>query len=129
MLHSIGTLTFSAKIGERLVVEVDKDFLYCYRWFLNKEKIITNKPRYDSHISVIRNEEIRSTALWSSLSTEIKFEYDPIIYNNDMYYWIAVNCLELEQIRKSFGLEPIKSGVTLSPDNLHNFHITIGNMK
>ena len=129
MLSALGYTSYSKKVGERLVVEVDKDLLDCYRWFLSRAGIVTNRPRFHPHISVVRFEDVSISENWNSNSIEIRFQYDPIIHNDETYYWLAVVCPQLEQIRESLGLPLIKRNVTLSPDERHRFHLTIGNTK
>lgn len=124
-LVSTGILRY---FTNKLVVEVDPEISYYYRWFLPKS-IKVNKPLYSPHISVIRNEEITCPENWGKYEgQEIEFQYDNYIYCGDVYYWLEAKAGFLKGIRLDLGL-PMTSSITKSPDGKHDFHITIGNSK
>lgn len=107
----------------KVVVEVDSDFGRFYRSLIPKAKKV-NGTRYPSHITVIRNENFSV----NFEPKEIKFRYSNYIHNNSVYWWVNVQCPELNEFRKSIGL-PEWSKLCRPPDGSDNFHITVGNTK
>jgi len=88
-----------------------------------------NKPKYPTHISVFRGEEIPNLNKWGLYENKIvEFEYGNTVYNNDTYWWLEAKCPELEKIRVELGLSSTDD-ITCSPDKRHSWHITIANNK
>jgi hypothetical protein len=88
-----------------------------------------NKPMYDPHISVIRNEAVPNLELWNKYHNKaFDFEYDNYVYESRNYLWLNAYSEELEMIRLELGLSKT-SEITRSPDGRHKFHITVGNFK
>jgi hypothetical protein len=127
MFSSVGTLVYSEN-PYKLIVNVDNEIGNYYRWFIPKA-LQVQKPMYSSHISTVRNEVPPNLNVWGKYQgTEIAFEYEPFIYNDELYYWLNAYSPTLEEIRVELGL-PTLSEFTRSPDGKHRFHITIGNTK
>lgn len=127
MIKSIGRLVYTDK-PYKLIVEIENDIGNYYRSLIPKY-FRFQKPMYDSHISVIRGEEIINVQYWGKLNNqEIEFEYDNYIFQNTIYFWLAVECNLLKNIRENLGL-PSLSDITKSPCGNHDFHITIANSK
>lgn len=125
MLSSVGILKYTE---DKLIVEVDPDIGYYYRYLMPRYYGI-KKPLFPSHISVVRNEEIRFTKYWAKYEgSAIEFDYDNYIYCGDIYVWLEVQDEFLKEIRLELGLTATSS-ITRSPDLKHDFHITIGNFK
>lgn len=127
MFRSTGTLKYSIE-PHRLIVEVD-DEIARYYCALTPKYYKLNKPLYPAHISLVRKTIPPNMEAWERHSfREVSFQYENIIYNDELYFWLNVYSLELESIRTELGLEPW-GDVSLSPDFKHRFHITIGNTK
>lgn len=124
MISSFGQLVYS----DKLIVEVDPEIGRYYRWFLPKSWRM-HRPLYAPHISVIRGEAIQYPEFWGKYNNvEIAYEYDTIIHCNEVYAWLEVRSEFLKNIRLELGLPPT-SNVTKSPDQQHEFHITLANNK
>ena len=127
MFKSAGVLQYSDN-PLKLIVEVDPDIANFARALVPKY-IRLNKPMYSPHISVVRKAIPPNMDKWGKYNNQIvDFNYDSYVYNDELYYWLNVYSLDLEQIRFDLGLQPY-GDVTLSPDFKHRFHITIGNLK
>jgi len=130
MLYSTGKLhyEYSASYGYKLAVPVDSEISRYYRKLI--PKIYNIKPqKYESHISVIRKENIVNVDLWGRYENKtIEFGYEHLVYNDETYWWLRVTCQELCSIRMELGLEPY-SVYARPPDGVDFFHITIGNTK
>ena len=112
----------------KLVLVVDPDLSRYYRSFVPNHFNVSPQ-KYPAHISVVRKAIPPNLTVWNKhQNEECQFEYDGIIYNDETYWWIGAQSVELEKIRAELGL-PIYSDITKSPDGRHNFHITIGNTK
>lgn len=127
MIKGIGKLVY-AENPYKLIVELENDLGNYYRSLIPKY-FRFQKPRYNTHISVIRGEDISNIKYWGKLNNlEIEFYYDNHIFQNSTYYWLAVECNLLKNIRENLGL-PALSQITKSPCGNHDFHITIANSK
>jgi hypothetical protein len=120
MYTSSGKLSYG---NSWLLLHVDSELLRYYRYFVLKycgRKL--NAPTLP-HITVIagKYEKVCDSPIWGKYHNEIvTFEYEPTVYNDDIYYWIQAKSLRLEEIRKEFGLTPIP---------YWPYHATIGNLK
>jgi len=115
--------------NHKLIVEIDNDFASYYRSLIPKWVAKPNKQRYDTHITVIRNEIPTNLECWLKYNgKEIIFTYSPDIQTDGVYFWLNVYSTELEEIREELGLEK-SSEWSRPPDNTECFHITIGNLK
>ncbi len=129
MLTSKGTLRYSPQtLGKTskwwLVVDCDPNIGKYYRhlYFLENNKCSKiQRPAWEIHISVVRNEEPPNPELWMAHEgEEIEFEYHPPVQNNEIFYWLPVTCEKLLDIRERLGLPR-------QPD--YDLHMTIGNNK
>jgi len=112
----------------RLVVEIDPEIARYYRSLIPKS-ISVSVPLYAPHISVVRKEIPTNIDVWKKYNDEIvEFEYDPYIFFGQIYCWLNVYCIRLEDIREELGLTRI-SDITCPPDKRPVFHTTIGNQK
>ena len=127
MFSSTGLLRYSIN-PYKLIVEVDPDISNFYRSLIPKY-IHLNKPMYAPHISVVRNNIPPNINVWDKYQNQkATFQYNSYIYNDELYYWLDVYSIDLENIRSELGLKPF-GDVTWSPDGRHKFHITLGNLK
>ena len=116
---------------DKLILEVDPGIskLYYKLIPLYKKK---NRPRWPAHITLVRTgvEIPIYTQYWKMYEGEkVDFFYENIVRENQMYYWVNVFCVRLEQIRAELGLS-IYSRFTIPPEGFKKcFHITIGNKK
>ena len=128
---SVGVLKYSSY--SRLVVEVDPALGEYYYSLIPKSKYAT-KPRYASHITVVRPDQETPVHRehWGKYEGEqVEFLYSPVVHYGKIYYWLDVLCLRLEDIRFELGL-PIwfYNDRTPPPDGYGKFfHITLGNTK
>lgn len=113
----------------KLIVKVDPGIAYFYRSLIPKS-IDIDPQKYKPHISVVRNETPVNMENWGKYENEkVEFSYSPIIHNGQVYWWINVFSIELEEIRLELGL-PVSSQYTQPPDGfIKCFHITLGNCK
>lgn len=124
--RSCGTIEYSED-PYKVVVQVDAEIGRYYLTQLGKTEKV-NKPRYPAHISVVRKELPRLNYWRKYHGERIEFEYDHVVYNDDIYFWLNAYSSSLEQLREELGLAST-SEITRSPDGRHKFHITIGNKK
>lgn len=105
-----------------VIVECDKGIMnyYCY-WVMKKTGYQLNRPKFGSHISLIRGEVIEPSLkipLWKKYHENIiEFEYSPILETNLDHWWLPAKSNALSELRKEFGLEE---------QPLYGFHLTIG---
>jgi hypothetical protein len=128
--NSIGILRYSHTpgYGWKLIAEVDKELVRFSRALVPKT-IHLNSTRYAPHISIIRKEVPPNLDLWGlHEGKEISFEYNPYIFNGEVYYWLRVFSVQIEKIRLELGLLRYSSW-SRPPDGQDCFHITIGNCK
>lgn len=130
MYTSVLKLRYSPKLlGDRnekwwLIGDCDPDLGRYYRHLLsiaNYKAFALTKPSWKEHITVIRDEEPpdQFKVNWEKYEgEEIEFTYYPEIYNNELYYWMDVECDRLTEIRLELGL-PEKPEFP--------YHVTIGN--
>ena len=82
-------------------------------------------PRYDPHITVIRD---YPTTLPVIEPRTIRFRYAPEVVIGEDYIWLDVWCEDLEALRVSLGFDNI-CWYTRPPSGFAPFHITLGNFK
>lgn len=104
-----------------VIVECPKDIMDYYHYWLEREEgVKLNKPLFGSHISVVRGEEPAESSkhLWKVChEEEVEFAYSHEIMNNGEYYWLEIDCMKLNELRETLGLEEkVQFG----------FHLTIG---
>lgn len=125
---SSGTFRYSPKlVGCRsekwwLVIDCDPEIGRFYRSLYTKFHYDTQflqRPSWKEHITVVRNEEPEDKSAWEKYNGQIvKFSYNPVIENDDKYFWLNVKCDFLFEIRLELGL---------NKDPEFPFHLTIGN--
>jgi len=129
LFDSMGALHYS-RIGQvfKLTVEVDPQ-LVAYARALVPKDVALNQQRYAPHVSVIRKEVPPWVGVWGAYEgLPIQFQYNPIVRNDEMYYWLEVFAPRLAAIRMELGL-PASRAWTRPPDGADCFHCTIGNTK
>lgn len=129
MFISTGPLQYSIENGKyKLIVEVDTEIANYYRSLI-PNYLRVKRQKYPAHISVVRNEEVVNLLEWGKYQNqEVTFWYNGIIHNDEAYFWLQANSLELQDIRVKLGLTS-SSRITRSPDGQHTFHISLGNIK
>ena len=112
---SIGTLRYSPKLlGHRLsekwwlVLDCDKAigtyYRDLYRLFHHRTKELI-RPAWDSHITVIRNEEPINKEVWEKYAgKQVEFEYESSLQTDGNYWWLNVVSEELLAARTELGL-------------------------
>ncbi len=128
MFSSTGKLRYSPQLnGNRsekywLVVDCDPAIGKYYRNLYLLENYncrLLQRPSWEAHITVIRNEEPPLKELWGKYDGQnIEFKYRPIVRDNTLYFWLDVESPCLLNIREEMGLprQPI-----------YPLHLTIGN--
>lgn len=122
-----GKLMFDPVLGKKpilslwwMIVKTPQDIVdYYHYWFQKKADINLIKPKWGSHISVIRGEIPKENVnCWKNNEGKIvNFNYSYKLKWNDDYVWIDVVSSELLDIREYFGLKRKPQW---------NLHITIG---
>lgn len=123
---AFGILRF-CKETSKLYVEIENEFSKLYRAFLPKS-ISWNIPKFNPHISVIRNEEFSTQKIENLIDKEIEFECSSNIQIGEVYIWLNVFSSDLEEIRVLCGLKN-HSELSKPPCGSNNFHVTIANRK
>jgi len=123
---SVGPLRYTDE--PKLNVEVDPEIVRLARALMPKSTRL-NRTKYAPHITVIRNETIPKMDLWGRHEgLFVEFEYEPIVYNDDTYFWLRAYSPVLTQVRLELEL-PESSPWSRAPDGFDSFHVTIGNLK
>jgi hypothetical protein len=129
--QSVGKLRYSPKLtGDRnekwwLVVDCDRELGRYYRSLFQAGQFHCRKlqaPSWDEHITVLRNEEPPEAHkfLWHKYEgVAVEFSYSGGLETDGLYYWLAVDCPQLLDIREELGL---------ARDPLYPLHLTIGNL-
>jgi hypothetical protein len=116
-----------------MFLECDQNIARYYRRLAKKQGVYLVPQRHDSHISVIRTEELSSNQflLPTHNGMEVEFCCNPeYIQFNDRHYWFRIISPELEDIRMSLGfcsqpIEVFEDGII----HTHPFHLTIGRIE
>lgn len=126
-MKSTGKLRYSPKllgsVSENwwIIVDCDPQIGGYYRnlFHLNEYKTKKlNRPSWEAHITVVRNEEPPHKEFWKKYAGElIEFEYNPEPRTNGEYWWFDVECPRLFDIRTELGLKR---------DPEYSFHLSIG---
>ena len=126
LYKSTGPLLYE---GSKLIVAVDPHVALFYRSLIPKYYGVTGQ-RYSPHISVVRKETPPNMDAWKKYEgLPVDFYYDPIIDNDDRYWWLNVYSTRLEEIREELGLPNVNMYLT-PPDGFKKvFHMTLGNTK
>jgi hypothetical protein len=127
---SEGTLVYSIEhtVGHKLVLVIDPGIAETYRALIPKV-VRLNRPKFAPHISVIRKEPVPKVERWGKHDGErVAFEYEPVIYNDETYYWLRCYSPRLIEVRRELGLEYL-SELARPPDLADCFHTTIANTK
>ena len=107
-----------------VVMECPKDIIdYYHYWVEKKTGLKLHKPKFGSHISVIRGDEEfnRESELYRKYHEGfVEFTYSNDLQTNGDYWWLPVECKTLEKLRVELGL-------TKEPP--FGLHLTIGRMK
>lgn len=128
-MKSTGTLRYSPKlIGDHasekwwLVLDCDTSIVAYYRALYKVHRYKTQeliKPAWDSHITIIRNEEPPNPEHWEKYAgRSFEFEYGHDVHTNGEYWWVTVTCQPLMDLRTELGL----------PAPLFPFHLSIGHV-
>lgn len=123
---SIGILKYSyGTQGRRCVLEVDPQIARYTRSLIPKYHYV-KPPMYPPHVTVIRHERPNRDTWGTHQNSEIMFWYNPLVFNDEIYWWLNVYCPRLSEIRIELGLTPTR----FTPqDSEGGFHMTIGNTK
>lgn len=129
LLQSKGELRYSPQLlGEGsskwwLVMDCDPEIGKYYRYLYSLDRFhsaIMVRPAWKEHITVIRNEEPPKPEAWHKYEgLVVEFGYRPEVLTNGEYYWLAIECPFLTELRQELGL-----GEPEFP-----FHLSIGHGK
>lgn len=125
---SSGILRYSPKLlGDRisekwwLVLDCDPEISSYYRHLFHIQNYKSQKllmPAWDSHVTIIRNEEPPNKELWEAYAGErVEYEYCHDSKTDGNYWWLDVICPRLIEIREELGL---------SPQPLYPLHLSFG---
>jgi len=127
MLRSYGTLVYDPimkgqKVKEKfwLMLSCDQELTRYYGWLLLRQHCVKlRRPGWDTHISVIRNEEVINPAKWGwGAGKKVEFRYEPEVLSNGRHFWIRVECEKMLDLREWYGLPRFPS---------RQLHLTLGN--
>lgn len=132
-LHkSKGVLRYSEPDGQyRLVVDVDQQLADLYLSLIPPCKNV-RRPRWGAHITIIRPYR-DMPSMWDAWrlyeGEEIEFYYDNYIYNGEVYYWLNVYSVRIEDIRRELGM-PVDAKFRQPPPGFKkSFHMTVAHNK
>ena len=98
-----------------LIVKVDEDFQYYYRWLARRNCIDLRSPAWGAHITLNRKYEPSNKEFWGwNEGKEIVFKYHPNVIDNKKHFWLEVDPESFIEIKEKLGLFK------------DQFHITIG---
>lgn len=104
-----------------VIAECPKDIMeYYWNWIFKEKGIRLHKPRFGSHISIIRGDEEfdrKSNIYWKYHEEFTEFNYDNNLQTNGDYWWLPIHCSKFEMLRHELGL---------SKTPKFGFHLTIG---
>ena len=106
------------------IVKFNCELCSYYSWFIEKRySIKLNKPLRGTHITILNeiiNDDDYLYAKEIFNGREISITYDPtyIRTNSKGHWWIKVYSNDIENIRRSMGLDP---------NPFYGLHLTIGN--
>ncbi|MHA1676400.1 MAG: hypothetical protein ACTSU6_04405 [Candidatus Njordarchaeales archaeon] len=129
MFKSVGTIRTEERF---MYLECDRSIAKYYR-HLAKKYIGLISQRHDSHISVIRTEELSEGQILSDKYSGVEVEFcgnPEYIQNNASHYWFRIISPQLEDIRMALGfcsqpIEKFDDGTI----HTHPFHLTIGRIE
>ena len=126
MAISTGTIRYSPQTLHTqekwwVVVDCDPELGKYYRYMYNKwapwSKL--QRPAWEEHISVVRNEEPPIKDMWRAYEgRQVEFEYSTEVEAIGLYFWLPVKCSFFGQLRVELGL---------AEKPIYDFHLTIGN--
>lgn len=124
MLNSYGQIAKPTQ-GQKqgwFYIELDKDFANYYKWFYSRSFKTWYPPMNGCHITFIAGEKddriVQYNEIIPYLNKDINFQYENEIYTNGRAFWIPCASIEIDNIRKTLGLNPKPW-----------LHITLGNVK
>lgn len=132
MYKAIGKFRYSPKLDGTarvsskwwLVMDCDPEIGSYYRHLhsiCNWRLTHWQKPAWEVHISVIRNEEPLNPGPWERYNGEsVEFEYGPGLLCNETYLWLPVKCERALDVRVELGLPR---------DPYYALHLTVGNRR
>lgn len=126
---SSGVLKYSSNF--KLILEVEKDLIEYY-YSLIPKWLNVNKNRYSPHITVVRTQKETplNTKFWGKYEgQQVEFIYNSMIQYDELYYWLNILSVKLEEIRLELGLKVDNFGNKPPEGFKKYFHCTIGNKK
>lgn len=107
-----------------LIVKVDEEVCQYYRKLIHYyyRSLRLNPSKHGAHITVIagKYEKPQNECLWNKYQgRKVEFRYFPEIQTNGEYFWMTVECPQIEDIRSELGLPP---------RIVHPWHLTVGNI-
>jgi hypothetical protein len=130
LYKSSGTLKYY-RDPFKCIVEVSQDLADFYKSLIPKVHKV-NRQGWPAHISVVRNRNPPEfdISVWGKYENEIvEFEYDPVVYWDEKYWWINCYSRRLEEIRKELKVLDNYEYIKLPSGYYKRWHITIGNSK
>ncbi len=112
-----------------MFLSCDKEISRYYRWLAGRSNIKLISQRHDSHISVIRTEELRPSQVLPEKFNNVQIEFcsnPEYIQFNERHYWFRIISPQLEDIRTEldFSNQPVE--IVEGKIITHPFHLTIG---
>jgi len=129
LFSSIGTIHYGK---DKLIVSIERDISEYYRSLIPKY-ISHQSLRYAPHISVVRKEMPEQNLYskhWNKYEgKEVEFYYSNTIYWGQVYIWLNIYSVTLENLRAELGLKNESLYIQPPSGFIKTFHTTLGNFK
>lgn len=115
----------------KAIAIIDQNISDYYRKLIPKYKNAKSQA-YKAHITIVRlNKEIPlNMEFWGKYENKnIVFEYNPIVQNDENYYWLDAYSEDISKIRKELGLPEYRDDTKFGGLKRSSYHITIANTK
>lgn len=130
MLKARGRISVDRK-GNRIVVDVSRDFVNYYYWFISKHYWIRmNTPKHGAHITIYNNVVNKDEINWNAAKRyhkqTIGFEYDPYLIEGGftkgfIMFYLKVYSKKVDEIKKALGI--------VDGPKYRGLHVTVANSK
>lgn len=117
--------------GIKVIAEIDQGISEYYRNLIPKYYCVKSQA-YSAHITIVRLNKETPTNLENWLKYDgkkISYYYNPIIQNDDNYFWLDAYSEEIGDIREELGLPRFRDDTLFGGVKRKEYHITIGNCK
>jgi hypothetical protein len=114
MIRCTGKLSYGRNW---VILYCSRDLVRLYASMIPKAWGKVQPPKHGAHISVVRDDEVRSSRSRFRDGETIEFTYDPAMLWSEKYVWMDVESKELVEVRRKMNL---------SDEPKYGFHLTVG---